>query len=229
MYPHLFGHKTYGRLTQAANTKIVRLVEPCRGAYTALTFAEITVSTTAHILTVMKPLGSTTLTADAAASQAVISIAADPGDYTGYRTSDNAIAANDYVVLEMPDGTFVADTVSSVSSLDITLTTNLPTGGMKSGSTVWFYGIETDTNPFDALAHARYTLPASSTVVYGNAPGEAICGFFGSNRREEPILLIIDNGTAASTLERVQVAYSQKGGKLWTPDTATTLVPALAP
>lgn len=215
MYPALFGHKSYGRITQSAGTKIVRVVEPSSGAFTVLTYLEVTVGATAHTLTVMKPLGVTTLSAAAAAAQAVINLTADPGDYTGVQTADNGIAANDRLIIELPDGTFHQDIVSSVATLAITMTNNIPTGGAAAGAKVWFYGVEANSSPFDALAHAVYTLPANGTKIFGGSPGDSIAGWFGSNAREEPLLLIIDNATNASVLERVQVAYSTKGGKRW--------------
>lgn len=212
MYPSLYGHKTYGRITQNAGTKIVRLIEPSRAAFTHLTYGEVIVAATAHILTVLKPLGVTTLSAAAAASQAVVNITADPGNYTNSAVSDNTIAGSDWAVIEQDDGTFVVDLVSSVSSLAITMTNNL-TYAASAGNKFWFFGIETDTNPFDGLAHARFTLSASGRTYFGDAAGESNVPWFSSNRREEPIVLVIDNGSNASTLERVTAAYSTKTGQ----------------
>lgn len=225
MYPSLYGHKTYGRLTQTAGTKIVRCCEPDQKGYTTLTYLENKVAATAHILTVMKPLGYTTIAAANAVtgSDTTWVLTADPGDYTGWCIGDNAIAANDWLVLELDDGTMLVDTVSSVSSLTMTMTTG--TSSVQTAAAlnrVFFFGIETDTNPFDGLAHARYTMEASGTRIFGDMPGDSIAGFFGSNRRSEPILLVVDNGTNASTLERVCVAYSNKAGRLWNRTTAPT-------
>lgn len=212
MYPALFGHKSYGRLTQNAGTKIVRLVEPSKGSYTHLTYTEVIVAGTAHILTVLKPLGVTTLSSAAAASQAVVNVTADPGDYTSSAVSDNAIAGSDWVVVALDDGTFHTDLVSSVASLAVTLTNNL-TYAAQAGAKLWFFGIETDANPYDNIVHARQTLSASGRTYFGDAASEATVPWFSSNRREEPILLVIDNGVAASTLERVTAAYSRKTGQ----------------
>src|SRR5258708_3059183 len=115
-YP--IGRRNYGRLTQNAGTVITRLIEPRQSAFTRIMSVFTKTSTTAPILTLMRPLNRTYFTADAAASQAVVNIAADPGDYpSGVRTADNVIAANDFVVYEAADGTFVLDTVSSVATL----------------------------------------------------------------------------------------------------------------
>lgn len=223
MYPHLFGHKTYGRLTQAANTKIVRCIEPHAGAFTCLTYTEVRIGATAHILTVMKPMGKTTLSAAAATGQAVVNITEDPGNYTGWGTADNNIATSDFCAVECDDGQIHFGTIT-LSTLEVTFAGNLP-GAASAGNRFWWYGVETDVNPIDGLAHPRFTLSASGTQIYGDAPGDAIAGWMNSNRLEEPLLMVIDNGTNASTLERVQVAYSTKGGRRWN-RIPTTLTPA---
>jgi hypothetical protein len=227
MNSSLYGHKTYGRITQSFGTKITRLVEPSTNAFTVLTYTQVATSTTAHILTIMKPLGKTTLSAAAATGQAVVNITANPGNYTGYGTADNNIATSDFCAVECDDGLIHHGTIT-LSTLEVTFAGNLPCA-CSAGNRFWFYGIETDVNPFDGLAHARYTLNASGTTVYGDTPGDAVVGWFGSNRREEPLLMVIDNGTAASTLERVTVAYSTKGGRSWNRITDdATFVPSLS-
>lgn len=207
----LLGFKTYGKKTASAGTKIVQLIEPRAGAYTNLSYLEYTAGATAHVLTVMKPLGTTTLSAAAAAAQAVVNITADPGDYTGVQTADNAIAASDRVVVELSDGTFHLDTVSSVSSLAITLATVLPIAA-SSGAKFWFFGVEANTNPFDARAHETFNLDASGTTVLGSEQAGDI-GFFGSNRAYEPLILSIDNATNAGVLERVVATYGRRGSQ----------------
>lgn len=213
----LYAQKTYGRLTQNAGTVITRLVEPKPGLFTRIDKLAITVSTTQHLLTIMRPLNKTTLSAAAAASQAVVALTADPGDYPAtMQQADNAIAASDYVVVQLSDGTFFVTTVSSVSSLNITLAANLPIAA-NSGASFWFYGIITDTNPNDVLAHARFTLPVSGTTVLGNGDGQ---GWYSSVRgspllplvtgKFEPLILQIDNGTAASVFEYCKVVYDDR-------------------
>jgi len=211
----------YGRLTQNAGTLITRLVEPVLGLRTRLRRAWYTAGATAHVLTAMRPLGVTTFSAVAAAGQAVVNIVRDPGAYSSYcsvtpKTSNNVIAANDYVAYEVADGNVVVDLVASVSSLAITLTNNVPTGGVKVGGKFWFFGTITDTNPKDGNAHPRYTLPAS-TVTYmggddslgflssiGGLPGSDLSGLY------EPMILQSDNGTNAGVLELVDAVYTKR-------------------
>ncbi len=228
------GFRNLGKKSATAGTVYTQLIEPlgALGCMTASTFAQVTVGTTAQTLVAMRPLSaqaipnSTTgarcscyLTAAAAASQAVININQDPGVFTAYpflsgatpsapRTANNVIAANDYVVYQYPDGTWEANTVASVSTLAITLTNNLNTGGLAINAPVWWFGISTDTNPYDAQAHPSFTLPASTIVNFGSEDTPWITSL-GLN---EPILFYCANATAASTLERMTAAWLNRNG-----------------
>lgn len=218
----------YGKLTQTAGTVITRLVAPREGSFTRLLSVWYTAGATAHTLTVMRPLGKTTASAAAAASQAVINITADPGDYDNYgviSTANNLIAANDFCVYQTADGNYVVDTVSSVSSLAITMTTNVPTATVLAGAPFWFFGIITDTNPADNLAHPQFNLYANITTYFGTDAGEAQMGFIGTipginlasataawplTGKNEPMILHSGNATNAGTLEKVTALYSSR-------------------
>lgn len=194
-----------GRKTESAGTKIDVLVPPKRNRKTKITKVTVQVGATAHTMSFMRPFARTTLSAAALAAQAVINLTADPGDYTGKSTADNAIAANDYLVIEKPDGTFHVGVVSSVATLAITLTANVPTGGFSSGAKVWFLGIFTDTDPNTAVVHPTVTLPASGQTVLSSAHGAVVetVGVY------EPILVQVSNATNASTVEGVEGIYSK--------------------
>ena len=209
------GSLSLGKVTQTADTVITQLVPPVKGAYAALARVQYLASTTAHTLTVLRPLNWTTFSADAAAGQAVVNLLEDPGSYSTTwagrigpagatpSTANNGIAANDFVVYELPDGNYVMDTVSSVSSLAITLATNVPTGGVKKGGRLWFFGITTDTSPQTKKAHTQFTLAASATTTLAKKQGV----FYRSLNRYDPLILHSDNATAAGTLERTTVLY----------------------
>lgn len=192
-----------GRKTVAFGTKIDILVPPRQSKRTKLCKVSVTVAGTAHTLTVLMPLASTVLTADAAAGQAVINVAADPGDYTNKSTADNPIAAGDYLVIQKPDGTYLMDTVASVASLAITMTTVLPTLGLKSGAKVWFMGVAADVSPQTAEAHPVFTLPASATTSL-----EATQGSLAETPgMGEPMILQENNATATATVEHASGVY----------------------
>src|SRR5882672_1508726 len=213
----VFGITGIARTTAAANTAWLYRVEPMGSAWTGITVLDLTVGATAQTLYIMRPTGLTHLAADAAGGQAVIVLNADPGMYSvvnsKFRTADNAIAANDFVAFQYPDGTFASAVVSSVSGLNITLTANLGTGGLKQGAPVWFFGIQTDTNPYDGKAHPLYDLYVTQTagalkigLDQGSAP------FVQSYGQNNPLLLYNANATNASVLQYGEVVYTQRPG-----------------
>lgn len=215
----------YGKLTQSAGTAIVRLIEGRAGTIARLRYLSYTAGATAHTLTVMRPLNKTCFTVLAAAGQAVVNIQANPGSYAALaqngvtiRTADNLLAGSDYVAYQCADKTWVVDTVSSISSLAVTLTTNLPTGGVLAGGVLWFFGAITDTNPGEALAHPQLALGASATTTFGSVT-DNYAGFLGSlppysplgmTGLGEPMLLHSGNATNAGTLDSVSVLYTMR-------------------
>ena len=235
MGPLILKRRGYGKLTQSAGTVITRLVEPAEGLFTTLADFEYTCSTTAHTLTVMRPLGKTYASAAAAASQAVINIEHNPGAYSDFgtiNTANNNIAANDFVVYQTADGNYVLDTVSSVSTLAITMANNVPTATVLKGAPFWWFGVIGDTNPNDNQTHPQFTLAASSTTnLFGDKPGHSLAGGIGSitpaagllglfsstygklllDGKNEPLVLHSGNATAAGVMERVTAVYSNVG------------------
>lgn len=223
----MFGIPVYaahslGGFTATAGTRIQAVVPPAPPQRIGLrtsknTFARLssliyTSGSTAHTLTVMRPIGKTTLSADAAISQAVINLAADPGvalvGPTGVITKngDNALAANDLLVIECPDGTYHLAKVSSVATLAITLTANVPTGGLKSGATVWDFGITTDKDPYTGLAHPFFVPTVSAKTVYT----DNFAGVVAALNPGDPMIIDSDNGTAAGWLEAFTVIYTDR-------------------
>lgn len=212
----ILGAKGYGKKTATAGTALVQTVDPMRNARTVLTFLSYTAGNTAHTITAMRPLGSTTLASATAANTNTITLTADPGAWGSSKSvAANAIAANDYVVLERADGTFHTSTVAAgtFAGSNLTLTTSLPTGvGASTGAKVWFYGITTDSNPADGLAHPQYGTTANTTVTIGNTVGEGLAGFVQTAGKYEPIVIHSNNATADGTIERLTAVYTSKGG-----------------
>ena len=186
-----------GSKTAAAGTAIVRTIDPYKTAmpparyFTRLSSFSYRAGATAHTLTVMKPIAATTLASAAAAAQPVIALTADPG----------SIAANDYLVIEKPDGTFHTAVVLSVAGLDITLTANVPAGGFATGAKVWFLGV-----PGDQSADDKYELPASATTRLA----DYVAGWNASVDRYEPIVLHVDNATNAGVMQQTCAAYCDR-------------------
>jgi hypothetical protein len=157
-----------------------------------------TAGATAHTAYLMRALGRTTISLAAALSQAVINLAADPG--AGLATGANLISANDWLIIQSAaTKLYYAVQVSSVSTLAITLTANVPVA-FAVGDKVFFYGIKTDVSPETGLVHANYAMTASTAVTISNLTGN---GLVAAYRMNEPILFFVDNITAQGTVNRL--------------------------
>lgn len=225
------GHFNVGPFTAAGGTAFAGLIPPNMAAgllgqgVKAKGRAKVgrtcyTTGATAHKIAFLRPLNYTTFSADAAAAQAVLNVTADPGLYATAANwkydafpngtpavANNAIAANDYVVYQNADGTYTLDTVSSVSSLAITMTSNVPTGGVKAGGLFYFYGIVSDLNPWTGLAHAQNTIAASQTrdVSWSDSSVPVVSALHDG----DPLIFYSPNGTNAGTLEFVSGWYGK--------------------
>jgi hypothetical protein len=207
-----------GGITAVAGTVINVLVPPRKGCFTVLTSLAYLSAGTQHTVTAFRPLATTILTADAAAGQAVVALQREPGNYAANAladggpvpsTADNTVTANDWFVFEKPDGTFhLAQANAVLSALALTLTANLPTGGLKAGTRAWFLGAAADVNPRSGRAHTSFAPPVSARTVYQ----ESLAGVLGSFAVYEPILLQSSNGTAAGTFDFLSAYYTTKGG-----------------
>jgi hypothetical protein len=226
-----YGRWSVGKATATGGTAFAKLLPPASElcqypaggmakSHTVITDISYSYPTTVtHALTILRPLNWTTFSADAAASQAVVNLTADPGSYsTVYqyptrnsvkpRTANNLIAASDYVVYQCPDGSYVMDTVASVATLAVTLTTNLPTGGVKAGDPLWFFGVAADTDPTTAVAHPGFSVvraPGSAGIT--TLHSECL---FTSLHPGDPLIFYSDNATTAGTLE-FAAGYYERG------------------
>lgn len=199
------GHNGCGALTApAAGTPFLVALPAKGGLKTTLDSLLYTPGDTSHTLTAMRALGHTTLSANAAASQAVINLTAQPGP-TG-----NAIAANDFLVIRRAsDGALFAVKVSSVATLAITLTAVLASA-LVAGDEVFFYGVPADTDPLNAgLTHPSFPLATGAQRTVSNATGN---GVVSSNKNNEPMLLHINNVTTAGAFDRAAWLYTYQPG-----------------
>lgn len=211
-------------LTTAASGTYGYLVPPMANAWTGILELNFTVGTSAETLSILRPLGLTHLSAAAAAAQKVVNLNADPGVYSAaatkkglsyaFSTADDPIAAGDYVAYQCPDGTWVFDTVATVATLAITLTTNnVPTGGLPVGTPFYFFGLTTDVNPYDAQVQPSYTLFASETAGALSIGSDAAVGpFVQSYGMNNPLLILATSTTTQSYLQRGSVVYLQRPG-----------------
>lgn len=198
----LVGTEGYGKKTESAGTAIQRLVGGRKGMFTHLLGVRYTAGATAHVLTVMRGQSYAKVAADAAAAQKDVVVDAALTDGAG-----NAIASGDIMAIQKPDGTWIFDTVASwaATTLTITMTTNLPTGGVSNGARVVSYGVPGDSG------HSEYTFDLGASGTTTIPGGEVVGSVVRSSRDHEPLILSVNNVTNAGTLNDVQIGYSVTG------------------
>lgn len=195
-----------------------------QSGYTCLDQVSYLDSGTAHDLVAMRPLNWAVVSGDVAANGTVVTLLTDPGAYaTTYKyslppeasglvatVSNNAVAANDYVAVQLRDGTWHTSVVTSVSGLALTLTTAVPNvtgGGVEDGSTLYFFGISTDTNPATGRAHDKFKSGASSARVELLSTKTGVT--YQTYSPGDPILLYSANATNAGILALVAGRYAK--------------------
>src|SRR5678815_2103840 len=179
---------------------------------------------TAHLIGIMRPFNWTYLTAAVAANGTAIFTKTDPGLYsTSFYyacpggvpvngVADNAIAANDYVAIQLKDGNFHVSTIASgtFGGNNLVLTTALPNitgGGAYSGAPVYFFGVIGDSNPQTGLVNPQTTIAASQTrdVTWG----QATMGIAAALNPGDPLLFYTPNTTNNGTLEFISGFYAK--------------------
>ena len=216
----VLGTCTGGGYTASANPAIYALVPPApannyglrkSSLFTRLMDLSYVSAGTQHTLTILKEIGRTTVASAAAASQAVVNLTANPGTSllgpagTASQLANDGVAANDYLVFELPDGTYYFDYVASVNVLAVTMTNNLPTNGLAAGATVWMMGQTTDSEPTTGLAFPFLKPPVSARTLYTNILGIAVSGY-----RYSPLLVSSSNATAAGFIEYMTALYTDR-------------------
>lgn len=181
----------YGSKTETAGTAITRVIAPRPGGKAVISSFQYSTAGTEHTITIMTTLADKTVSSDAAASQAVVSLNAIPVAPDG-----SVLAANDFLVLQYEDGTWNAHKVSSLSGLDVTLTANLSKKVLK-GTRAFFMGAPADH------ADRQFKVAASKDMTFA----DAAVGVGSSSRTGEPIMIQSDNATAAGNLRHVAYKY----------------------
>lgn len=213
----------FPRSTATAGTAIVVPSKPAPNRRSKISFLQFTSGGTAHTWYVMKEKGRTTAVAAVAGGGTSIVLAKDPGIYStnaewanrGITPSaaDNAVAANDYLLVMLKDGTprvLIPSAVSTDSATGrVTLTVPaLPSAGIDANTPVWFMGVVTDLDPHYNAADQTITPPVSATTPYPNAGAAGGSIVASSFHQNSPFLLYNANATAASTLDAGTVIYT---------------------
>jgi len=172
--------KRKGPFTAVAGTAYKALLDPnpLMGRI-IVTRLSATVAGTAHTMTIMQVLSKQLSAADAAAGQKVINM-----------TDGSIYAANDFVGIKMPNGRYEVYTVASVATNAVTLVENL-SAAVPAKSVVAFFGVPAD-------GHEQVALAASGTRDFISDEG-----YFGANEPGDPIIVHVNNATAASTITAI--------------------------
>lgn len=190
---------------------------------THVTTVLYTTGGTAHQLVIARPFNRTHLTAAIAAGTAsgAFKPAVDPGKYsTSYKypitgglpglIADNTIAANDYVCIQLDDGSWFLDTIASgtFAGNNLVLTTTFPNNGVGAsiGNAVYWYGnITSDKNPANGCVNPTTLMAASGTRA---AWQETTCGIVSAFNPGDPLIVYSPNGTATGTFDAVTGFYA---------------------
>lgn len=231
-----------GQHTETAATVIVSVIPPWPGvskaflqrpaapnklvglARTHITTVCYTTGATAHLIGIMRPFNYTWLTAAIAANGTGLTVYDDPGVYstnlkypsplsTGTATvADNAIAAGDYVAIQLKDGNWHVSTIASgtFGGGNLVLTTAVPNitgGGAAIGAPVYFFGVIANSNPLTGAVNPQTTI--ADSLTRDKSWAEANVGPVAALHPGDPMLFYSPNGTNAGTLEFISGFYSK--------------------
>lgn len=239
-----------GQTTASVSTAFAALIPPSRGAgggplvykatpnylagwmkgpagsYTHISQLKYTIGGTTHPVSVMRPLNWSVTSAVAAASQATLVLADDPGVYsTNYKyltplglvvggqggtppsqVGNNAVAGGDYVAYQYPDGTWYLDVVSSGTYAALVLTNNFAVA-LPAGTVLFFFGIYTDSDPATGLAQWETTPTISTNRI--DLLNDAQYGGFQSLHPGDPLVVYSVNTGSQGYLNSAAGFYGQ--------------------
>jgi len=192
-----------GYKAEAFGTAYGVLIPPVPGYIPMLNHVRYICGSTEHILWAMRCVATTELSAAAASGQTDI-VLEDIGAMQSEAGADENIAANDFLAFESEYGVVNFDSVASVSGSTVTLTSNLATK-CDAGATVYIFGqIARPTN-----IERRFTVSVENDwqglSIQGGAPGQLTR--HARSGAGDPMLLHIDNATAAGFLHAVSGEY----------------------
>lgn len=184
-----------------------------------------TTGATAHVIGIMRPFNYSWLAAAVAANGTAITLHDDPGVYstnlkyssplsTGTATvADNAIAAGDFVMIQLKDGTWHVSTIASGTHAggDLVLTTALPNitgGGAAEGAPVYFFGVIANSDPNTGVVNPQVTIADSLTLSVSWADDNV--GPVVALHPGDPMLFYSPNTTNAGTLAFISGFYAKR-------------------
>jgi len=218
--PHV---KTYPVGPMGGTALIGSKVDMGRGKPHVTKVIYTTTSSTAHLISILRPLNFTAVNGAVAAGGTTINIFQDPGIYsTNYlfgstcngaptQVADAGIAGGDYFAVQLADGTWWFSSVTSVSTLALTVPAiPTPTGssppGILNGAIFYWFGIATDTDPATGQVQPSTQIAASQTR--DTSWYDPYYGVVSALHDGDPLLFYSPNPTAAGILEAMFGYYS---------------------
>lgn len=190
-------------LSAPAGTPITGLVPPLRAAWTRLTRILYRCGATPHTVTVAKALWQTTLSASAVSGATSVALAAD----NGAATPAGALAAGDWLCLELGNGTYYLAQASAVSTLTVALAA-LPAAAAL-GNKVWSFGAVDDHESSQTNLAANPLVGSQFVADAGrNEWGDPASGICCTLREEQPLMLHSDNPGVAGRFDLISAAYA---------------------
>jgi hypothetical protein len=181
-----------------------------------------TTGATAHLISILRPLNYTTLSAAAAAGATTLNLNDDPGIFSTNmkpmmgpipaQVSDRGIAGGDYIVIQLADGSWYPIKVTSVSTLALTVPA-IPSAtgalGALAGAMVYLMGLPTDTDPYNGQTQPSTQIASGVTRdVTEIAAGSD--GLIAALRNGDPMLFYSPNTTNAGILEQLSGFYADR-------------------
>lgn len=212
------------RTTAALDNAFWVMVPPRRHKKTKITLVDITSGGTAHTWYFMCEKGRTTLAAAAAGSATTLVLTKDPGAYSTNTewlsrgltppVSNNPVAANDFLVVRLADGSTTLVRPSGVATDSVTgqvtLTVSaIPATGALAGATVWFLGAAGDSNPLRNAVDPTVVPATSATSQLPTAASAGTATLAVSFHADSPVLIYNANATAASVLNYGTATYGE--------------------
>ncbi len=206
-------HRAVGRgcplpgLTAAAGDPIVALIPPLRSAYSSVVRLTYRGGDSTHTITLLKSLWTTYLASAASSGATSIVLAADDG----VGKPSGALAVDDWLCIELDDGSFDLRKITALSTLTCTVAAlSGMTGTTISQPRVFCFG-----TPDDHICDAENVKPNPATggqvVVAANEDldlGEP-AGLCGSLAQNQPLMVFSDNPGFVAGIMGVYGAHTQ--------------------
>ena len=189
--------------TAGAGTAIQKLIRGADGLITRINNITYTSAGTAHTITIMRPVASTTVDGGSNSGDSTLDVANLGAMRVTNSDSIELIATSDYIAWINTDGKYQFDTVGSVSGNTVTTTSSLGTA-VADGAPVWIFG------ELGRATHVTLSPPVSTTTsidcrISAGQPGQVNTNVrVGSG---DPLIISSSNATAAGTIVSVSGEY----------------------